>query len=208
MADITGTTVHLDLSYIPAVAIGQTLVSDDNYTNFDDAIFTIYDETNGKELTGFSVQSSPIVLEEALPQGTKLRVTINSRSNSFASIEGVCTVDAQNTANLSLPLLQLGQLRATFSQTDNLAVAGMLYDADGQLYGRYYYDEAKLSITDIPDGQYTLVTMGESRLFNGVNTLAALTEMRLEEGRRPTLHDILVAAQFVFEGLGDGSAHP
>ena len=183
LADITGTTVHLDLSYIPAVAIGQTLVSDDNYTNFDDAIFTIYDETNGKELTGFSVQSSPIVLEEALPQGTKLRVTINSRSNSFASIEGVCTVDAQNTANLSLPLLQLGQLRATFSQTDNLAVAGMLYDADGQLYGRYYYDEAKLSITDIPDGQYTLVTMGESRLFNGVNTLAALTEMRLEEGR-------------------------
>ena len=183
LPDLTGTIIHLDLNYIPAVAIGQPLVTDDSYTNFDDVIFTIYDETNGKELTGISVQSSLIVLEEALPQGTKLRVTINSRSNSFVSIKGVCTVDAQNAANLSLLLLQLGQLRATFSQTDNLAVAGMLYDADGQLYGRYYYDEAKLSITDIPDGQYTLVTMGESRLFNGVNTLAALTELRLEEGR-------------------------
>ena len=184
LADLTGTTVRLDLTYRPAVEAGEDLTSDDTFSDYDNISYTVYDETHRQEITEFTVDYPRLVLQgRDLAQGTKLRVTATSLAGLFMPTATTCTVNADGETTATLILTQKGQLNASFSQTDNTDVVGMLYDGNGQLQGSYHYDEAQLGITGIDDGQYTLITMGESQLFNSVNSLAALTEMRLEEGR-------------------------
>lgn len=185
LVDLSGTTVLIDFNYTPATRPGEAPDADATFSGYDNISYTVYDETHAEDLTADAVmQSGRLVLQDRdLEQGTKLRVTATSPTSLFMPVTATCTVNENSEATASIHITQLGQLKATFAQTDNSDVVGMLYDGDGQLQGSYYYDEAKLKIANIPDGAYTLVTMGESRMFNGVNTLAALTEMRLEEGR-------------------------
>ena len=182
--DLDGTTIHLNLYYTPAVRVGEEAVSEDIYSEFANISYSVYDETHQQELSNFVVQYPRLVLQNyELDQGTRLRITATSPGDLFMPVTTTCTVKENGDANATLHITQLGCLRASFSQTDNSAVVGMLYDENGQLKSTNYYGKAKLSIDDIPDGRYTLVTMGESRMFNGVNTLEALKEMRLQEGR-------------------------
>lgn len=184
LRDLTGTTLYLNIYYRPAVREGEMMDGDDTYADYQSISYSVYDETHQKELTNLKVQYPYLVLQdEVLEEGTQLRVTATSSTGAFMPVTATCQVKADDSTIVTLPITQLGQLKATFSQTDNLAVVGMLYDGDGNLKGTYSYDEAQLTLTDIPDGNYTLVTMGESRLFNGINTLDGLTEMQLVKGR-------------------------
>lgn len=194
MADLTGTTVLLDLSYTPATCPGEEPDADVTFSGYDNITYTVYDETHAENLTaGVVMEGGRLVLQDRdLAQGTKLRITATSPTNLFMPVTATCTVNENGEATAPIHITQLGQLKASFAQTDNSDVVGMLYDADGQLQGSFYYDEAKLSIINIPDGHYTLVTMGESRMFNGVNTLATLTEMRLEEGRDYVKNEVAI----------------
>ncbi len=183
--ELTGTSILLKFSYIPAVRPGEEPDTDATFNGLDNMDYTVYDETHAKDLSADVVaETGRLVLQgHDLAQGTKLRITATSPTQLFMPVDATTTVDADGNATARLKLTQLGQLRASFAQTDNSDVVGMLYDADGLLKGTFYYDMAKLNIIDIPDGSYTLVTMGESRMFNGVNSLNALTEMHLEENR-------------------------
>lgn len=186
LRDLTGTTLYLNIYYCPVVREGEMTDDEDDYTyaDYQGITYTVYDETHQRELPNLKVQYPYLVLQdEELAEGTQLRVTATSFSGAFMPVSATCQVKADDSTIVTLPITQLGQLKATFSQTNNLAVVGMLYDGDGNLRGTYNYDEAQLILTDIPDGKYTLVTMGESRLFNGINTLDGLTEMGLEAGR-------------------------
>lgn len=184
LRDLTGTTLYLNIYYRPAVREGEMMEGDDTYADYQGISYTVYDKTHQRELTSMKVQYPYMVLQdEKLAEGTQLRVTATSSTGAFMPVTATCQVKADDSTIVTLPITQLGQLKATFSQTDNLAVVGMLYDGDGNLKGTYSYDEAQLTLTDIPDGNYTLVTMGESRLFNGINTLDGLMEMQLVKGR-------------------------
>ena len=184
LRDLTGTRLYLNIYYRPAVREGEMMDGDEAYADYQGISYTVYDETHQRELTSMKVQYPYMVLQdEELAEGTQLRVTATSSTGAFMPVTATCQVKADDSTIVTLPITQLGQLKATFSQTDNLAVVGLLYDGDGNLRGTYSYDEAQLTLTDIPDGDYTLVTMGESRLFNGINTLDGLTEMGLEAGR-------------------------
>ncbi|MBR1667351.1 MAG: carboxypeptidase regulatory-like domain-containing protein [Bacteroidaceae bacterium] len=184
LRDLTGTRLYLNIYYRPAVREGEMMDGDEAYADYQGISYTVYDETHQRALPNLKVQYPYMVLQdEELAEGTQLRVTATSSTGAFMPVTATCLVKADDSTIVTLPITQLGQLKATFSQTDNLAVVGLLYDGDGNLRGTYSYDEAQLTLTDIPDGDYTLVTMGESRLFNGINTLDGLTEMGLEAGR-------------------------
>ena len=186
---LSGTTVNLELSYQPAIRPGEGSDTNADYSGYQDLSYNVYDETHDKELSNIQQQGGRLVLQDQeLAEGTRLRVTATSPWGDIAPATATCSVAADGTATAMLPLVQLGQLKATFSQTNNSTVVGMLYDADGRLLGKGYYatpDEGSplLTLTNISDGHYTLVTMGESTLFNGVNTLASLSDMGLEDGR-------------------------
>ena len=210
MKDLKGTTINLDLSYRPAVGSGEEPEANAEYTVYQSLSYAVYDETHTQELTNIQAQGGRLILQDQhLAEGTRLRITATGDGVSPAT--ATCIVGADGNATAKLQLVQLGQLKATFSQTENRTVVGTLYGSDGQLIARGGYTTANatpaegaiamptLWLSSLPDGQFTLVTMGESTLFNGVNSLASLADMGLEDGRDYLKNTVTIAAGTISE---------
>ncbi len=63
--------------------------------------------------------------------------------------------------------------------------------------GNFSYSNASLTISDLADGQYTLVSMGSSRLFNSIYDLAQLPQTGLCEGIDYVLNTVEVKSGIV-----------
>ena len=187
LADLTGTTVNLDLSYRPAVRSGEQSTADTDFTGWADIAYTVYDETHQQDIADITLDNARIVLNGLdLAEGTRLRVTAKSLTGIFGDVTATCTVNADNEAIATLPLTEYGSLIATFNETENLSVTGMLFKTSGELVARGFYqttdgdDKPTVTFNRVPDGRYLLITMGESRLYNSFATLGALLESGLK----------------------------
>lgn len=176
LKDISGTTIALDLTYTDNA--GETVGF---YSDYANVAYEVYNATADKRVDSLSVQYPQIVLMEQLPEGTVLRVTATSKNQKFMPVEATATVDSLDRANVTLPIVQLGAISASFSQTDNSAVVGILYDGNGRLMKKFEYVSATLTISELQDGQYTLVTMGSSQFFNSIGSVSQFAESGLAE---------------------------
>ena len=177
LKDISGTTISLNLTY--TTTGGET---QEYYTDYANVAYTVYNETTQQQITELNVQYPQIVLMDQLPEGTQLSITATSKNAKFVPITATTTVDSLDRANVTLPIVQLGGITATFKQTDNLSVVGILYDKNGYLIKKYDYPSATLTISELQDGDYTLVTMANSQFFNSVATVSQFAEAGLREG--------------------------
>lgn len=179
---VTGATVSLNFTYTPSVAEGETAEVQNWYEDYANVSYAIYNETQGRAITEFKVQNPSIVLQEEVQEGDKLRITANSLTKAFRPVEAVAVVDSVSRASVVFPIVELGGIRASFDMTENASVSGILYDANGQLLKTYSYANASLSVSGLADGEYTLVTMAESRLFNSILNLSRFADSGLTEG--------------------------
>lgn len=177
LKDINGTTISLNLTY--TTVDGETQSYYNDYTN---VAYSIYNKTAGQQVTQMNVQYPQIVLMESLTEGTELVVTATSKNSKFVPVTATATVDSLDRANVTLPIVQLGGIIASFKQTDNNSIVGILYDSNNRLIKRYDYNGASLTISELNDGAYTLVTMANSQFFNSVATISQFAEAGLREG--------------------------
>ena len=177
LKDINGTTVSINLTYTSTA--GET---QDYYDDYANVAYTVVDATTQHEVTGFNVQYPQIVLQNQSSEGTQYIVTATSKNGKFMPVSATATVDDLDCASVTLPIKQLGGITAKFNQTDNTSVVGILYDSNGRLVKRYNYGNATLNISELNDGDYTLVTMGNSQFFNGIGSVSQFTESGLKAG--------------------------
>ena len=177
LKDINGTAIKLNLTYTSVDGETQSFYSD--YAN---VAYTVFNNTTNQEVTDINVQYPQIVLMESLPAGTELAVTATSKNQKFMPVTASGTVDTLDCASVTLPIVQLGGISAKFTQTDNNSIVGILYNGDDRLIQKYDYSGTSLSISELSDGDYTLVTMANSQFFNSVATLGQFTESGLREG--------------------------
>lgn len=173
---ITGATVSIDFTYTTCDGESQNWYSD--YKNVDYMLFNI---TKNKEIGQYNVQYPQIVLLEEVADGDQLRLTASSRVNAFMPVEDTVTFDGQK-AKVTFGIVELGKIQAKFTSTGNASVVGSLYDSNGKLLKTYEYSETTLDISDLVDGNYTLVSMGNSRFFNTIYDLAQFPQTGLKEG--------------------------
>ena len=176
LKEINGTTISLNLTYTNTDGETQSYYSD--YTNI---AYTVENATAGKQISELNVQYPQIVLMDQLAEGNLIRVTATSKNNSFMPVSATGTVDELGHVSVTLPIKQLGGISASFKSTDNTSVVGILYDAVGKLIKKYDYSTTTLSISDLADGVYTLVTMANSSLFNSISDLTQFRESGLKE---------------------------
>ena len=152
LKSISGATITTNYTYTSSVAEGETATVENWYSDYANVSYAIYNETAGKEIAQFSVQYPTIVLLEEVAVGDSLRLTASSRTGAFRPVKAGIRIGEDNRAEVTLPIVELGGIRAGFSTTDNASVVGILYDGNGQLVKKYNYTNAALSITGCPTG--------------------------------------------------------
>lgn len=191
---ISGVTINTSFTYTASVIQGEESKVDNWYSDYANVSYRIFNQTTGKEITQFSVQYPKIVLLEDVAVGDRLHLTVSSRLNAFRPVEVEGVVNAENRIELTIPIVELGGIRATFAMTENSSVVGILYDNNGQLVKKYNYAKASLSISELADGEYTLVTMTNSNLFNSILNLSQFSAAGLTEGTDYLLNKVTVAS--------------
>lgn len=188
LKDLTGTIINLDLYYRPSLADGEeNTTEDDHMENPTDISYSVYDVTHQRDIATVSEQFPLLVLtDDVLEKGTELRITATSKSRSFMPVTQTCRVDSASHATLTLGITQMGILKASFDMTDNQRVVGIVYDNEGRLVGSAPYDNTSLTVELLPDGDYTLITMGYSSMVTATPTLTALQQMGLTAAHMAT----------------------
>lgn len=178
---ISGVVISLDLTYTACVTDGEEAETQNWYSDYQNVSYSIFNETKGHAITQFVEQYPQIVLLEDVEDGDALRLSASSRTNSFMPVETTTTVVEQK-ATASFDFKELGKILSSFVKTDNTSVVGSLYDASGKLIRTYDYSDASLAINNLTDGRYTLVSMGNSPLFNTIYDLSQLPQTGLIKG--------------------------
>lgn len=186
LKSITGATISVGFTYTTVEGETQNW-----YSDYQNVSYTLYNSTREKPITQFNVQYPQIVLLEEVEDGDVLRLTATSRTNAFMPVTATATIDEQK-AEATFAVVELGKIQSSFTSTGNATVVGSLYDSVGKLVKTFDYTNASLTISNLADGQYTLVSMGSSRLFNTIYDLAQLPQTGLTEGSDYVLNTVEV----------------
>lgn len=173
---ITGATITLDFTYTTCDGEKQNWYGDYNNVSYE-----LYNETKRCVVSQYNVQYPQIVLLEEVDDNDVLRLTATSRTNVFMPVVTKVTV-AEQKASATFQIKELGKIQSSFATTGNTKVVGSLYDSNGKLIKTYDYSNMVLTIPALADGQYTLITMGSSRLFNTIYDIAQLPQTGLVAG--------------------------
>ena len=191
LSEISGVRITTNYTYTESVEEDGTATIKSWYDDYANVSYSLYDVTQNKSIVEFNVQYPQIVLLEDVPDGDCLSITASSKKAAFTDVTVECTI-SDNAATVTIPIVELGQLSASFTSTDNDEVIGILYNADGQYVKSYTYSNAFLSISDLADDNYSLITMTKSALFNSILNLSDYESAGLIEGTHYIRDDFAV----------------
>ena len=180
---ISGATINLSFNYRKCENGNAGEGNAQNwFSDYNNVIFGIYNKTQKRTISQYNVQYPQIVLLEEVNEGDVLEITATSKTSAFMPTSSVATIDGQMKANTNISIVELGKIEASYGKNFNGAVVGSLYDAAGKLVKTYDYSNAALTISNLTDGYYTLISMGSSKLFNTMYELQQLKQSGLKSG--------------------------
>jgi len=180
LRSIVGARVSYGFTYRAAGA--ETV--EDHYSDYQNVAVSVFNVTQNRAHAEVSLQYPVIaVLDENIDAGDELKLTATSRTGAFNPIEKTVTVDENQRAEVTFDIIGKGGIAASFGMTDNPAVIAMLYSSTGELLKKLTYTEAQARFTELEDGDYTLISMGQSDLMNSILRLANFAEIGLTEGK-------------------------
>lgn len=180
---ISGATINLSFNYRKCENGNAGEGNAQNwFSDYNNVIFGIYNKTQKRTISQYNVQYPQIVLLEEVNEGDVLEITATSKTSAFMPTSSVATIDGQMKANTNISIVELGKIEVSYGKNFNGAVVGSLYDAAGKLVKTYDYSNASLTISNLTDGYYTLISMGSSKLFNTMYELQQLKQSGLKSG--------------------------
>lgn len=178
---ISGATITTNFTYTPSVPIGETPEKQNEYANYQNVSYTLYNKTKARNITDFSVQYPSIVLLEPTNIGDEIQITATSRTYEFEPVVCNVVIDVSNRATAQLDIVQLGLIKALYSDSKNKVNVAMLYNSAGQRLKSFNYKNQSVTFSGLTNGTYTLVSMTYNRLFNSILNLSELTAIGLIE---------------------------
>lgn len=189
---INGPVISCSLTWSPTVSEGETATTQSTYTDYQNVALTAYNETTSQLLDSISIQYPDIILMDGAKAGDHIRLTATSMKEVFMPNDVTVTIGNDERATVTIPLVELGGIEASFTQTENSEVNALLYDADGLLLNVYPFSEAKQTISNLKDGQYTLVMMAENSLYGKLATVGEFAAVGLKQGEDYVQNNVIV----------------
>lgn len=154
------------------------------YSDYQNVAISVFNETQNRQHKEVSLQyPTLVILDENVNVGDKLKLTATSKIGAFNSIEQIVTIGDNQRAEVTFDIVGKGGIQASFEMTENPAVIAMLYSSKGEFLKKLTYSETIVKFTELEDGDYTLITMGQSNLMNSILRLSNFAEIGLSEGR-------------------------
>lgn len=174
-------TVSYAFTLAESVVEGGTPSGNTVFSDLANVDFKVYNSTKGKDVSEFINSYPQILVYEDVASGDELAITASSLNKSFMPVTVNLTVGSDGQQSIIFPLKQLGGINASFASTTNSSVVGILYDSKQQFVQKKNYEEAQLSIRELPDGEYTLITMKEDDRYNTIQSLSQFGELGMTE---------------------------
>lgn len=198
LKQITGTTITTNFTYSKSVLNSEVAEVENYYKDYNNVEYFIFNRTANKSISQFSVQYPRIIIQEESNEGDILNIVVRSKTSSFNDITLDGVIGKNNNLCITIPIIQLGGICAQFDNSDNYKNVGLLYDRKGNLVRSESYNASKLSMSEIPDGEYRLVSMGGSNFFDSIISEDALLSTGLEEGRDYVVTPVIIKSGEIF----------
>lgn len=182
MEKISGTIISLNHRYQETITEGDEPLIQDWYTDVNDIKYTVYNATRAHEVTNFTVQNNEIIIPVALNHGDRIVVTARSLSNQFAEASAETRVEINDSAAVTLLLVELGGMDITYQSKNDDNLIAFVYDTDGKMASRVTFSGNHQKFSGLRAGTYRLVTMGYNGMVSTITDHADLDEMGLENG--------------------------
>lgn len=157
---------------------------EDFYSDYQNVQINVFNLTQNRAHNEVSYQyPTLVVIDENINAGDELKLTATSKTGAFNPVVKNVTVGNDTRCEVTFDLVGKGAITALFEMTDNPAVVAMLYGSNGELQKKMTYSEAKALFSGLEDGDYTLVTMGQSDMMNSILRLSNFEEIGLVEGK-------------------------
>lgn len=179
---ITGANIQITLNYTESSVKDSETNVYEYYNDYDNISYSIYNKTKGKSINEFSVQYPSIVLLEHVDEGDELCITAHSKNDVFADTKASCTIDAYDRAVAYFDIVQYGAIKSVITSADNKSYIGILYDCNGLFVSKNIYKDGVLTMNSIEDGEYTLLSMLNSKFFSTINSIEDIKDVGLVDG--------------------------
>ena len=171
---ITGATITLDVSYITN-GLNPSDRKMTLYENIDDLTFSVKGHS-------YAEQYPLLVVTDDAKVGDQLTLTVSSRTGSFLPVTTQVTLDTDLHAKATFAIKELGDAFIIIP-TPKQNVTGMVYDEQGCLVRTATFPfDARLKVSHLTDGRYTVVAMTTSEFFGTIDRLDRYAELGLTEG--------------------------
>lgn len=188
-----GARIKVDLAYTEAVKEGETAAETTGYTDVDKLVFRVYNQDKTRNYP-VSVQYPTImVLDRDLTAEDVLLVTVAHSNGEIKPMEQTVAVGENARPEVKFDLKGKGGIDVVYGTTDNPQSVAMLFNADGKYLNRLTFDNNALSFRGLEAGQYTVLAMIKSEMLNACNTVGALTELGLKDGKDFATKQVTVA---------------
>ena len=167
LSPITGAVVNVNLTFTPAHLQSNPAEAQAWYSDYNNVDYVVYNKTTGRSISNISAQYPQIVLMEDVSDGDVLEITATSRTGAFNPVKATVTIDGQK-ATATFNILEKGKLSSKFKKNINPQVVGILYDEENKMVKSNNYAGDTLTMDDLADGSYKLITMGKCEFFNGI----------------------------------------
>lgn len=189
LKEITGAVLRLGFTYQRSAADGEEPEVLDWYNDHENIQYAIFNKTKNREIAQFKVQYPKILLLEEVEDGDILQITAGSKKSAFKQVTCEVVVEEQK-ADVTVGIKELGRIEATVKESGNASDVAILYGTDGKIIGSHAYSNGSLTIKDIADGRYTMVSMGKTQFFTQVYDFDEYAKAGLVEGCDYVLQEI------------------
>ena len=179
---ISGFSIAANVTLQKAVSIGETSEETTWNDGLNNIEFTLTNTTRNTQITDFTVQNGNLIIKSGADAGDDISLTAKSKQGIFADAATTFTL-AEGANTFNLQLTELGGLDATCEVSNNGGTTGYLYDSNDVLVAKGSYIGETLAMRHLPNGVYTLVSMGRSLLLGNMTRLADMAAVGLSEGK-------------------------
>lgn len=180
MRSATGINAYVDFTYQSSKRIEEDTVIVNYIANPQDIDYTLFNITQNRSIDQVYTQYPRLTILSEVAIGDSIRFTIKDRGNRFVPVTEGVRIDTTGSLHVSFTILEYGKISASFGYSSNHDEVGILYDSNGKRVSQHSYSNLDtLTISDLQNGQYTLISMDKNSAYNGFVNLSRFSDVGL-----------------------------